>query len=181
MWSLICARATTTTQSENSTYILRVNCTTIMRPFEAAISGNRQLGHELLERERDCICAAVDGCSGTVEVAAQFNTSQRTVQRTLKRYNETGSNLSKPHSGRSTSLSRRQRRLLLRIARKYPKIEYRQLMKEAELWPADTATPVVSIKTVYRALLTQGLRNFRSKRRPKIAFAHRPKDELFHG
>jgi transposase len=41
-------------------------------------------------------------------------------------------------------------------------------MEEAELWPADTATPVVAVKTVYRALLTQGLRNFRSKRRPKI-------------
>ena len=41
-------------------------------------------------------------------------------------------------------------------------------MEEAELWPADTATPVVAVKTVYRALLTQGLRNFRLKRRPNI-------------
>ena len=76
-----------------------------MGHFEAAINGNHQPGRELSECERDRICAAVEGGSTTGEVAAQFNTSKRTVQCTLKRYNETGGSLSKLHSGRPTNLS----------------------------------------------------------------------------
>jgi hypothetical protein len=41
-------------------------------------------------------------------------------------------------------------------------------MLEAGLWPASTLRPTVSKRTVYRALLQQGLRNFRSERRLKI-------------
>ena len=56
-----------------------------MRAFGSEISGNRSPNDELSERERHCIIAAVEAGAATREVAALYNTTQRTVQRILKR------------------------------------------------------------------------------------------------
>ena len=56
-----------------------------MRAFGSKISRNHFLNDELLERERNYIIAAVEAGAATREVAALYNTTQRTVQRILKR------------------------------------------------------------------------------------------------
>ena len=96
-----------------------------MRAFGSEISGNRSLNDELSERQRDCIIAAIEAGAATREVAALYNTTQRTVQRILKRWETTGSTTTKPRSGRPSTLSHRERRKILRIVRKYPKIRYK--------------------------------------------------------
>ena len=95
-----------------------------MRAFGSEISGNRSLHDELSERQRECIIAAVEAGAATREVAAQFNTTQRTVQRILKRWETTGSTTTKARSGRPSTLSHWEKRKILRIVRKHPKIGY---------------------------------------------------------
>ena len=79
-----------------------------------------------------------------------------------RRWQQTGSNISRPRPGRKPKLSERQKRLAFRIARKTPKIQYEKLIREAHL------QRICSRKTVYRGLKDIGLINFRAKRRPKI-------------
>ncbi|KAF1937889.1 hypothetical protein EJ02DRAFT_325934, partial [Clathrospora elynae] len=98
-----------------------------MRAFGTKISSNQQQGHELSERVRHGIIGVVESGASTREAAEQFGMSQRNVQRTIKRWNKTSSNTSRPRSGRPPVLLHRQRQLLLCIAKRFPKIEYQQL------------------------------------------------------
>ncbi|KAH6613018.1 hypothetical protein C7974DRAFT_405027 [Boeremia exigua] len=139
-----------------------------MRAFGSEISADRLPGGELSQRQRDYAIAALENGAQTKEVAKTLRCSRRTIQRTISRYNELKTNASRPRSGRPASLTRRQRRLLIRITRRYPKIQYRALLEEAGRWDTNSTHPQVSKKTVYRALYAIDLRNFRLKRRPKI-------------
>jgi hypothetical protein len=77
-----------------------------------------------------------------------------------------------PRSGRPEVLSRREKRLLFRIARKWPKIEYDKLIEEAELHALTLASTLRTItphrNTIAKALKQQGLINYMCKLRPKL-------------
>ena len=108
------------------------------------------------------------GGGAYLEFAATLGCSQRCIQKTLARWGTYSSNLSRSCAGRPPILIRWPRRQLLRLAREYSKIEYQQLMEEADLWPSTSAHPPVAKKTVYWALIAQGLKNFGLRPRPNI-------------
>ncbi|KAF1828815.1 hypothetical protein BDW02DRAFT_537484, partial [Decorospora gaudefroyi] len=99
-----------------------------MRAFGTEISGNRMRNGELSVHQRDYILAQCEAGCSTKEIATAMFCSQRTIQKTIQRWNTTSTNNSRPRAGRPPILSWRDRRLLLRIAKKYPKIEYRKLL-----------------------------------------------------
>jgi transposase len=139
-----------------------------MRSFSAEISGNRMPGGELSERQRDFILAQAEAGAATKEIANALRCTQRAVQKTIARWEATSSTTTRDRTGRPPIFTSRDRRRLLRIAKKATGIEYRELLKEAGLWDGQEAYPDVSQRTVQRALEEEGYRKFRAKRRPKI-------------
>ena len=72
------------------------------------------------------------GCS-TAEVAAAFHRNPSTIRRLHQKYSTTATTADKPRSGRPTILSRHQKKLIYRAARRAPKIEYKDLIKAATI------------------------------------------------
>ena len=139
-----------------------------MTSFGAQISANRVAGGELSVRQRDSIISKHEAGCSTKELAEEFGCSRRAIQKTVQRWNTTGSNLSKPRTGQPPKLSRRERRYAFRLAQQNPKIEYTVMLKDLGLWPTDSSHPRVSTDTLRSALQEYGLNKFRAKRRPKI-------------
>jgi len=133
-----------------------------MRAFGTEISANRVAGGEPSEQARDSIVSESEVGASPAELAREFRCTAKCIRDTISRYNKTGSNASRPRSRQPPKLTRREKRTLLRTVRKTPKITYQELVDEAYL------QKTVSFDTLYRALLEQGLKNFRAKRRPKI-------------
>jgi transposase len=132
------------------------------RSFGTEISGNRRLHGELSIDARNGIISKSKAGASTAELAAEFLVTSKCVRDTLRRYSKTGSNTSRPRSGRPSILTPREIRTLYRHTRKTPKIQYKQLIEEAHL------EKTYSTRTAYRVLKNEGLTNFRAKRRPKI-------------
>lgn len=145
------------------------NCTQLHQYelFSTEISANRVRGGELSELESAYCLGQLDAGATTREVADTLGCTQRCVQKTVQRWKETSSTISRPRVGRPHKLTSRDHRRLLRIAQKYPHIEYRKLMEEAGLWDANTTHPKVSKRTVQCAMDKEGYHKFRSRRRPK--------------
>ncbi|KAH8732288.1 hypothetical protein GQ44DRAFT_697389, partial [Phaeosphaeriaceae sp. PMI808] len=97
------------------------------------------------------------------KVAEVLRCSKRTVQQIKQRVQTTHSTASRPRIGRPRVLNDRDIRRLERIVKKYLKIEYLLLMKEAGLWDEEAAQPTISRSTVRNALAAEGLRKFRAK------------------
>jgi transposase len=133
-----------------------------MRSYGSEISANRGAGAELSVAQRESIISKAEAGCTTKELAEEFACSRRTIQKTIQRWNTTGSNHSRPGSGQPASLSRREKRYIYRLARQNPKIEYRAMLQ-------DLGLTRVCTETVRSALHEQGLRNFRARRRPKIS------------
>ncbi|OCK72793.1 hypothetical protein K432DRAFT_314882, partial [Lepidopterella palustris CBS 459.81] len=58
------------------------------------------------------------------ELAAEFCCTTKCIRDTIHQYRQTGSNKSRPRSGRPPVLSRYKKRKLFRVTRKIPKIKY---------------------------------------------------------
>lgn len=138
------------------------------RYFGTEISGNRMRKGELSEAQRNYGMGMLDEGATNKKVADVLRCSKRTIQRMKQRVKATHSTASRPRTGRPHVLSDRDIRRLEWIVKKYPKIEYLLLMKEAGLWDDKTAQPTISRHTVRNALAAEGLRKFRARRRPKI-------------
>src|SRR5436190_20124582 len=89
---------------------------------------------------------------GNAEIARKTFLSPATVQSTLQRnpQRHEGTTISRP--GRPQILSRRDRRALLRLVRKCPKLIYDQIISETGL--------NVCKKTVYRMLRDEGIKKW---------------------
>ncbi|KAF2623614.1 hypothetical protein BU25DRAFT_326702, partial [Macroventuria anomochaeta] len=98
-----------------------------MSSFGAQISANRIAGAELSVCQRDSIISKHEAGASSQELAAEFRCSKRTINRTIKRFQSTGSNQSRPRPGQPPKLSCREKRYLFCLARQQPKIEYRQM------------------------------------------------------
>ena len=133
-----------------------------MRSFGQEISGNRRRNAELSIPARNSIISKAEAGAPTRELAEEFSVTSKCIRDTIRRYRQTGCNTSRPRSGRPSILTRREIRTIYRLARKYPKIEYKALIVEAYLGKT------FSHRTAYRGLKEIGLKNFRAKRRPKI-------------
>ncbi|KAH8722683.1 hypothetical protein GQ44DRAFT_657906, partial [Phaeosphaeriaceae sp. PMI808] len=116
------------------------------RYFGTEISGNRMPKGELLEAQRNYGMGMLDEGAANKKVAEVLRCSKR----------------------RPRVLNDRDIRRLERIVKKYLKIEYLLLIKEAGLWDEEAAQPTISRSTIRNALAAEGLRKFRAKRRLKI-------------
>jgi transposase len=113
------------------------------------IDSNRIRNQELSPWLRGSIQTWAAVSLGKAEIARKTFLTPATVQSTLRR-NQRHEGITLPRSGRPHKLSARDRRTLLRLVRKYPKLTYDQVISETGLG--------VSKKTVYRILKEEGIK-----------------------
>lgn len=97
---------------------------------------------------------------GAAEIARKTFLMPTTVKSTLLRNQEHHEGTTLPRSGRSSKLSRRDQRTILRYVRKNPKLSYEQVL-------ADLRLPICK-KTIYRILKEEGIKKWIAKQRPLL-------------
>lgn len=137
------------------------NSTTMSSSFGTEISGNRRPNHELSNEARAAIVSRVLDGAPRKDVAREFRVSPKTIYNTMKRWDATRNNDSRPRAGRPKRLSDREKRAVSRQARKAPKICYAAIAEEAHVGHA-------SRTTIYRTLHEYGLTNNPCKGRPQL-------------
>jgi transposase len=99
----------------------------MQRSFGTQISGNRRPGTELLEAARAGIIAASEAGVSKPEIAAEYRVNRSTVYDTINRWKNHHTLESLPRPGQPEKLTRHQKRLLIRIVRRNPRIDYAAL------------------------------------------------------
>jgi transposase len=128
-----------------------------LRAFGTIISGNRQFNHELTSETRAAICAAV-ACGQTHrEVAEAFRVSKTAVTKAIQHFKQHGTFNSKARSGRKPKLTRREKRYIYKLVRKFPKMAFKALILEVN--------SKISFSTIKRVLRTYHLRKWKSMKR----------------
>jgi transposase len=123
-----------------------------MRPFAIEISRSRMPGGELSEAQRIYVLAQAQGGCSTREIANRLGCTGRAVQKILHRWETDSTYTTHTRMGRPPILTSRDHRLLLWVIKRYPKIEYNALFREAGLWNSHTDLPTVSRSTIQRSL-----------------------------
>lgn len=131
-----------------------------LRKFGTIISGNRRQNDELSSEQRAAIASRVASGETKSAVAREFKCSRGAVRRAVDRWitNQTFNSL--PRTGRPQKLTHRERRYIIRLVRRRPKIAYKALVSEI-----DTK---VSHRTIRRVLRQHNLRKWRSMKRIKL-------------
>ncbi len=125
-------------------------------------------GAQLSDAQRNYAMGQLDAGVKTKEVAETLRCQQRTIQKLKLHCNNTNNASATTRTGRPPVLNRRDFRRLSRIVKKYQKIEYRALMKEAGLWDEEKSKGKVCAATIRHAIEEEGLRHWRAKRTPRI-------------
>ena len=150
-----------------------------MRSFCTEISRNRMPGGELSEAQRIYILAQAEAGCGTTEIAARLSCSRRAVSNVIHRWETEGTYIKRDRIGRPPKLTSRDRRQLLRVVKRDPRIEYSALYREANLWDSNTSRSTISRATIQRVLAQIDYHKFRAKRRPFITNIAAKKRLLF--
>src|SRR4051812_42263557 len=101
------------------------------RSFGTEISANRHSNAELSTLARTSIISKHEAGVENRELAAEFGCTTKCIRDIIHRCTQTGSNQSRPRSGRPQVLSAHNNRMLYRTARKVPKLKYSELLREA--------------------------------------------------
>jgi len=133
----------------------------MQRSFGTEISGNRRPRAELSETARAGIIAASEAGVSKLKIAAEYRVNRLTVYDTINRWKNHHTLKSLPRPGEPEKLTRYQKRLLIRIIRMHPRIDYAALKCHA-------AGVTVTHKTLYRLLKKYHITNWRAKKRPKL-------------
>ena len=131
------------------------------RSFGQEISGNRQPNAELSSTQHAAIISKVEAGVLYKDIAAEFQITTKSIQRTLKRWKTYQTLKSLPRSRRPKVVSCCKKRVLYHLAHHKPKIQYQKLMEEAGLL-------YILKSTCYRQLKDKGLIKCRYKKRPKL-------------
>jgi len=102
----------------------------MQRSFGTVISGNRRPGGELSDAQRAGILSCVEAGEKKAEIASKYHCSRCTIYNTIQRWNDHQTINSLPRSGAPEKLTHYQKRLVLRIIRQYPCIQYTALKCE---------------------------------------------------
>lgn len=129
--SRVTARAFPT--NANLTPTSTTHDTTMRRSSGQESSGNRKPNGELSESARASIITKRNNGALLRELAEEFGVNRSTIVSTISRWKSHQTTSSLPRSGRPPITTVREQRNLQRIARREPKIEYRQLRKDAGL------------------------------------------------
>jgi hypothetical protein len=135
-----------------------------MRAFGTEISGNRGQNEELSIEQRAGILTAVENGQSKASIARQFRCSRQAIYNTIKRWDEYKSIQSLPRSGEPPKLTRREKRHLLTLARRHPKLKYSEPKSRAEV--------NVHILTIKRYLRKYNIKKWARKKRPKLKLEH---------
>lgn len=123
----------------------------MQRPQLIEITGNRVHNTELSPYQRGMIMGAKVLRHSQGEIERAFNFPKTTVQYTIKRHEERNNGDSKSRSGRPNKLFDRDKRFIIRLTRKNPRLTYAQLLKEEGV--------ICSQSILYRVLKDYGLTN----------------------
>ena len=135
-----------------------------LRVFGTEISGNRQGKKNLSPEARAAVCSSVAAGQSPTAVARAFKISRGTVYNTIKRFQQHNSFESRPRTGRPRSLSTREERYLVQIARRFPRVSWQALVHLDGIR--------ISLSTIKRIMRRKRLRKWRSKQRPKLTASH---------
>ena len=149
---------------------------TMPRSFGTEISANRRSNSELSSEVRSAIIAKRDEGASIQNLAEEFGCHRNTISKTINRYKQHNTLRSLPRTGRPEATTVREKRVLYQIARKIPKINYRNLRDDAGLQHQQKPP---SRTTMYRILKKKGLINHRSATRPKLDESHARLRRLF--
>ena len=119
----------------------------------AKLTAGRQPGQELSPIARAAIAGAVAAGASQTAVANAFSTSRRAVQLSLQRFESSTTFETKPRAGRPEVLTRREKRYILQLAKRYPRYTLQML--------TGTLDTRVSLSTVRRVLREQRIRRWR--------------------
>jgi transposase len=122
-----------------------------------AITGNRGYNQELSVWDRAQISAYKAIGLSNEQIGGRVFCSPSTVQTTLRLNPLRNNGKTRPRSGRPSTLSRTDRRNILRIIRRNPKMTYAILKLEARV--------EVSRTTIYRLFKEKGITNWLAKKR----------------
>jgi hypothetical protein len=137
--------------------------------FGSEISRNRGRNEELSLAIRASIISKWEMGVPQTKLADEFGCHRNAIGKTIKRWKQYHTLESLPREGRPPLINRREKRLLVRIARKYPKLEYKKLMEDAGLLHQHHPP---SRLTIYRNLKSVGLTNHKCVKKPKLNRAH---------
>jgi transposase len=140
---------------------LRAYHITMQRSFGTQISGNRRPGAELSEVARAGIIAESEAGVSKLEIATEYRVNRSTVYDTINRWKNHYTLESLPRPGQPEKLTRHQKRLLIQIVRRNPRIDYAALK-------CQVAGVTVTHKTLYRLLKKYHITNWRARKRPKL-------------
>ena len=140
-----------------------------MRLFGTEISPNRVRGRELIKDERLLCLSKLQDRKGPTEVAEELGCARSCVYKIKQRFLSTYNFESRVWMGRLPKLTRREHRLLARAIKKFLKMQFLPLMKEAGFWDSTTNKPTLSPAILAREMAEEELYHFRAKRRPKIS------------
>jgi transposase len=150
------------------------------RRFGQKVDGNARRGPNISPTERQRIIAKREAGVTVRELAAEFGRSESAIKYTIRTYTKTATTEERPRTGRPRILSRHQEKIIYRIARAAPKIEYSELAKQAVFVNSDgTATKLPSHSTLYRVLKRRSLTKLPCKKRPKLTAVHARKRRRF--
>ena len=133
----------------------------MQRSFGTEISGNRRPGAELSDVQRAGILSAVEAGEEKTKIAAKYRVSRRVIYNTIDRWNNHHTLKSLPRPGQPEKLTRRQKRLLLRIVRRNPRIDYAALKCQA-------AGVTVKHRTLQHLFKKHYITKWLAKKRPKL-------------
>jgi transposase len=88
----------------------------------AKLTAGRRSGRELSPFARAAIVGAVGAGASQSAVADAFGVSRATVQDTLHRFESSTTFTSKPRSGRPEILTRREKRYIIQLAKRKPRL-----------------------------------------------------------
>nr|CAH7749621.1 unnamed protein product [Callosobruchus chinensis] len=103
------------------------------------------------------------------QIANRLNVVRSTVSRTIRRYEETGEVNSRPLTGRTTVITRREDRYIAQLARRERSVTVPLLRSQFQ----GTLNWVISTATIRRRVLASGLRCRRPLRVPLLTARHR--------
>ncbi|KAK4032976.1 Homeodomain-like protein [Parachaetomium inaequale] len=88
----------------------------------AKLTAGRQSGQELSPTARAAIVGAVAAGASQSAVARAFRVDRTAVYRILQRFESSTTVESKPRTGRPEVLTRREKRYILQLAKRYPRL-----------------------------------------------------------
>ena len=123
----------------------------------AKLTAGRQPGQELSPFARAAIVGAVAAGASQSAVARAFCIDRKAVQRALQRFESSTSFGAKPRTGRPEVLTRREKRYIIQLAKRKPRLSIQML--------TDTLDTRISRSTVRRVLRQHRMRKWRAKKR----------------